>query len=81
MYLSFLEDNLSDLLEDVPLNIRAGLIFQHDGAPPHYGRQVKSWLNTNFFNRWIGRNGPILWPPRSSATEIGFFFVEDIVDR
>lgn len=74
MYLSFLEDNLSDLLEDVPLNIRAGLIFQHDGAPPHYGRQVKSWLNTNFFNRWIGRNGPILWPPRSpDLTPLDFY--------
>ncbi|EZA59737.1 hypothetical protein X777_16312, partial [Ooceraea biroi] len=39
--------------------------YQHDGAPPHYAYQVRAYLNHAFSNRWIGRNEPILWPPRS----------------
>lgn len=39
--------------------------FQQDGAPPHYGLSVRSWLNQQFPNRWIGRRGPVEWPPRS----------------
>jgi hypothetical protein len=28
-------------------------------------RQVTAFLNQRFENRWIGRRGPIPWPPRS----------------
>jgi len=38
--------------------------FQHDGAPPHYTRQEREFLNESFPNRWLGRGGPIAWPPR-----------------
>ncbi|KAJ8962876.1 hypothetical protein NQ318_001284 [Aromia moschata] len=37
----------------------------HDGAPPHFARQVRDFLNVEHPNRWIGRNGPIHWPARS----------------
>ena len=31
---------------------------EHDGAPPHYHRDVRAYLNENLPNRWIGRRGP-----------------------
>uniref|UniRef100_A0A1B6HYH3 DUF4817 domain-containing protein n=1 Tax=Homalodisca liturata TaxID=320908 RepID=A0A1B6HYH3_9HEMI len=39
--------------------------FQQDGAPPHYGRQVREYLDLRFPHKWIGRRGEIEWPPRS----------------
>lgn len=41
------------------------IYFQQDGAPAHYGAPVKNWLNEKFPGRWIGRGGPLQWPPRS----------------
>ena len=65
IYLNFLQNQLGELLEDVPLEVRLGLYFQHDGAPAHFGLPVRNWLNDNYPNRWIGRGGPIAWPARS----------------
>jgi hypothetical protein len=42
-----------------------GLIFQQDGAPPHFGAIVRTALVERFHGRRIGRGGPINWPPRS----------------
>jgi len=39
--------------------------FQQDGASPHYGRNVRNYLDIVFNNRWIGRKGYIQWPSRS----------------
>jgi len=39
-YLRFLQEELPRLLEDVPLNKRGRMYFQHDGAPPHFSREV-----------------------------------------
>jgi len=49
----------------MPLRERAQLIFQHDGAPAHYSRNVRDLLDARYPERWIGRGGPINWPPRS----------------
>jgi hypothetical protein len=65
LYLQFLENQLRDLLDDVPLEIRQNMYFQHDGAPAHYSRVVRDCLNNRFPHRWIGRGGPQNWPPRS----------------
>jgi hypothetical protein len=51
-------------MEDVPLETKRGISFEHDGAPPHFGRQDTDYLNQRYENRWIGR-GPVPWPPRS----------------
>lgn len=64
-YAQFLQHVLPELLEDVPLNIRAGMWFQHDGAPSHFSLQVRQYLNEIYPNRWIGRGGPVSWPARS----------------
>ncbi|PNF20181.1 hypothetical protein B7P43_G16983 [Cryptotermes secundus] len=48
--------------------------FQQDGAPPHYLGEVREYLNTRFPGRWIGREAPIAWPPRSPGlTPLDFF--------
>ena len=64
-YEEVLRNELPGLLEDIPLMVRSQMYFQHDGAPPHYSRLVREYLNASFPNRWIGRGGPIAWPPRS----------------
>ena len=46
---------------------------------------VREFLNETFRNRWIGRNGPTPWPPRSpDITPLDFFlwgYVKDRVQR
>jgi hypothetical protein len=37
----------------------------HDGAPAHFSLFARRYLNRKFPGRWIGRGGPISWPPRS----------------
>lgn len=50
------------------------LWFQQDGAPPHYARHVREYLNNIFPNRWIGRRGFLEWPARSpDLTPLDFF--------
>ena len=59
------------------------IIFQQHGAPPHWGLHVCEFLNETFPNRWIGRDGPIPWSPRSpDITPLDFFlwgYLKDIV--
>lgn len=64
-YLHLLQEQLPELLEDLPLNITTQMWFQQDGAPPHFSRIVTKYLNETFPERWIGRGGPINWPARS----------------
>jgi hypothetical protein len=64
-FLYFLKNELSLLLEDVPLNIRKQLIFQMDGCGAHSARVVTNWMNAHYPRRWIGRFGPVKFPPRS----------------
>jgi hypothetical protein len=73
-YLIFLQDVLPELLEDVPMAIRQDMWFQHDGAPPHFAGEVRDHLDEVYDNRWIGRGGPVAWPPRSpDLTPIDFY--------
>lgn len=74
-YLIFFQEVLPTLLDTVPQHIRRHMWFQHDGAPPHYGRRVRAHLNHVFRHRWIGRGGPVPWPSRSpDLNSIDFFF-------
>lgn len=48
--------------------------YQQDGAAPHYGRDVRAFLDTQFPHRWIGRRGEIEWPARSpDLTPLDYF--------
>ena len=55
-------------------------VFMQDGAPPHWSRAVRDWLNEKLPNRWIGRGADtdlnIKWPPRSpDLTPCDFFLL------
>lgn len=79
-YLNFLQFELIPALAvlfpnpqdpDIPNN---EIWFQQDGAPPHFAIAVRQFLDATFPNRWIGRRGPIEWPPRSpDITPLDFF--------
>uniref|UniRef100_A0A3Q2XIB6 Uncharacterized protein n=1 Tax=Hippocampus comes TaxID=109280 RepID=A0A3Q2XIB6_HIPCM len=66
----------------ITLHLWCGIMY---GAPPHWGLHVRGFLNQKFPDRWIGRDGPIPWPPRSpDITPLDFFlwgYVKDIVYR
>ena len=50
-YSRFLQEELPQLMEDVPLNKRGCMYFQHDRAPPHSSREVRNFLNSRFPGR------------------------------
>lgn len=62
-YLHILQQNVVPALIQFGI-VPAQVIFQHDGAPPHYSTNVRTYL-THTFERWIGRGSDTLWPPRS----------------
>lgn len=73
-YLAFLQNELEDMLDNMPLNLVHNLrYFQHDGAPAHNSRIVSQYLNQRF-PRWIGNMGPVPWPARSpDLTPLDYF--------
>lgn len=74
LFLEFLRNHFPVLLQNIPLDIRSTMWLQMDGAPAHFHREVREYLNVNFRNRWIGRNGFQNWPPRSpDLTSLDFF--------
>ncbi|KAJ4427786.1 hypothetical protein ANN_25439 [Periplaneta americana] len=65
-YTKFLENTIPHVLEkDTPLINRQYIHFLDDGAPAHFSRTARRYLDRRFPDRWIGRGGPIAWPPRS----------------
>lgn len=79
-YLEFLQEevvpNLAILFPD-PIEAdvpNRNIWFQQDGAPPHFARPVREYLDDVFPDRWIGRRGPYEWAPRSpDLTPLDFF--------
>jgi hypothetical protein len=65
IYAYVLQDELPTLLENVPLQTRRQMYYQHDGVPPHFSQVVRQYPNHKFPNRWIGRGGAENWPSRS----------------
>lgn len=72
-YEAMLEDNLWPIISQRP--DLDDLIFQQDGAPPHYGCNVRTWLDKRFPGRWMGRCGPIEWPAWSPDLSPTDFFL------
>jgi transposase len=78
IYIDMLENFAFPQLEELQPNV----IFQQDGAPPHWKRFVRDCLDQKFPNRWIGRGGPTPWPPRSpDITPCDFFVWGFVKDR
>ena len=76
-------DLLTEYVAPQLIEFQPTIIFQQHGAPPHWGLHVCEFLNETFPNRWIGRDGPIPWSPRSpDITPLDFFlwgYLKDIV--
>ncbi|KFM76632.1 hypothetical protein X975_21839, partial [Stegodyphus mimosarum] len=73
-------DMLKNFLFPQLEELQPHVFLQQDGTPPPWGTIVRSSLNDHFTGRWIGRGGPIPWPPRL----MDFFlwgFVKDNVYR
>lgn len=85
VYLDFLQNYLPGLFAERAIEIPQEMWFLHDGAPVHHTRPIINFLNNTYRDRWIGRGGPIAWPPRSpDLTKMDFSvwgFVKDQVYR
>ena len=64
VYAIFLQNVLPQLMEDVPWHVRMNMWMLHDGVPPHYALYSRQMMNEIFEQKWIGRGGPVAWPPR-----------------
>ncbi|KAJ4440315.1 hypothetical protein ANN_08454 [Periplaneta americana] len=74
-YTNFLENTIPHVLEDTSLINRQHIHFLHDGAPAHFSHTARRYLDRRFPDRWIGRGGPIAWPPRSpDLNPLDFYF-------
>ena len=62
-------------MEDLPLNLRQVMWYQHDGCPAHNAIVARNALNQQFPNRWIGHGSPVQrFPARSpDLTPLDFF--------
>lgn len=83
-YATLLEGNVAGAIDSLYHEARENetnrdtLIFQQDGAPPHFGGLP--WLEENFPGKWMGRGtrqfpAPYPWPARSpDLTVMDFWF-------
>lgn len=77
-YLDMLEQYAFPQVE----HLQPNLLFQQDGAPPHWSLDVRRALDATFPGRWVGRDGPIRWPPRSpDITPLDFFLWGYVKDK
>ena len=65
IYAKFLQEELPALLENVPLQTRWQIYYQHDRAHHHCSQVIRQYLNHKFPNQWIGRGGEQNRPPQS----------------
>lgn len=62
----FLEQEISDLIDDISLANRHNLWFMHDGSTSRFSLIIKQYIDESFPNPWIGGSRSIaclVWPP------------------
>ncbi|GFX39216.1 uncharacterized protein TNCV_3859411 [Trichonephila clavipes] len=79
--LVFLNEVLTEFLDDLPLAATQGLWFQHDASLVHFCAPVRDWLDIAYPCHWIGHQGPVLWPPRSPDLTPKDFFPYVTISR
>lgn len=81
-YLQFLENEIENFMQNLPLAEARNVMFQQDGAPAHNARVVVQFLNNTYGANWIGTNGPVRWPARSpDLTPLDFFYWPHIKEK
>lgn len=74
IFLQFLNTEILEVLDNMPLRTRRNLWYQCDGAPIHNSRAVRERLSAIFRGKVIGNNMEQNWPPRSpDLTPLDFF--------
>ena len=71
-YLDMLEQFLEPQLRQD--GILGTVVYQQDGASPHFALPVREYLNRTFPNMWIRRGLPRLWAARSTDLTPNTFF-------
>ena len=71
-FLRLLRNHIVPQIQNLNIN---DVWFQMDGAPPHSTAIISRYLHEIFAERWIGRFGPIAWPPRSPDLSPNDFFL------
>lgn len=66
---------MQDFLDEVNLEIRRNMWLMQAGAPPHSANRIKAYLTERFGRRWIGRDGPVIWPAMSPDLNLCDFFL------
>jgi len=79
-FLKVMDEEMIPKVREVYLD--AEVFMQMDGAPGHWAKDVRTFMDSKFPNKWIGRGGPIPWPPRSpDLTPPDFFLWGFIKDK
>ena len=74
VYLDLREQYVFPQIETFEQETLCRVTFMQDGAPSHFSCFVTDVLNERFPDAWIGRGGPIPWPPRSTdLSPLNFF--------
>ena len=78
-YIIFIRDILPEMLENVPLQVRQRLWFQHDGAPAHFALDVREYLNKVFLKSldWEGWSSTVA-TTFSRSNSYGFLYLEGV---
>lgn len=51
----------------------------HDGGPSHFNILFREYLNESYPDRWIGREDPTPWLPRSPDLNLLHYFLWDFL--
>ncbi|KAJ8949112.1 hypothetical protein NQ318_012860 [Aromia moschata] len=68
-YLRFLQNEIEDILDELPLNLWHGMYFQQDGAPPHNSRIVIDYLQRRFGEKRFREVRPDLVPKQMKQNQ------------
>lgn len=79
--LTFLQEGSADMLNNVPMPIRRYFRFERDRSPARFSRQFSTHLQSIFPRRWIDRDRPIAWPPRSPDLSSTGFLLWGFLER
>lgn len=80
-YLEILQEFVEPVIDDLPLTEIENVYFQQDGAPCHNAQIIRTFLNQQFGDTWLGNRGPVHWPARSpDLTPLDFYLWGRIKD-
>lgn len=81
-YLKLLRENVVPALREMYPDTFHEMWFQQDGAPAHFARDVRNFLDEVFPGKWIGRQGAVAWPARSpDLTPLDYFYWGHLKDQ